>query len=469
MLGLAMSVAALQMSAGAAAQSVNPVVIEVNDTATEADDYFCWAPVPARIKLAAPGAAPVTVRLSSAGRAGGGAVAFQADAGARPTRTTHNPRDELEVTLAADGSWRRVWVSGRTASVGEKDVAIEAQDPATGNVLGDIRVMVRVRKNADTLTSVEINQFTSALARLNGTINGGQAGLDYVKYAIAHDQAFTFGIHGGPNGLPLFLAWHRAFILSIERELQQIDARVAVPCWRFDRPSSNIFSRGFMGTVSGISPPGGLLVNFDNSNPLNNWRMPTGGGLVRGANVTGPADVMSFVDLIARRGNDLYDSPGPRGMNGDTESRYHGMAHNDVGGWLISGSSPRDPLFFLLHGNVDRAWAEWQERFDRFDATDPASYSVQGSYPGPSDPRRFRKGSYALDAMWPWSQDTGAGTSDRGDNWPGTVFRLPPGPASAGPVIPPTPGSMVDYMNVTGIGKAHFSCYDHIDFAGNVT
>ena len=45
MLGLAMSIAALHFGAGAAAQPINRVVIEVNDTATEADDYFCWAPV----------------------------------------------------------------------------------------------------------------------------------------------------------------------------------------------------------------------------------------------------------------------------------------------------------------------------------------------------------------------------------------------------------------------------------------
>jgi tyrosinase len=34
--------------------------------------------------------------------------------------------------------------------------------------------------------------------------------------------------------------------------------------------------------------------------------------------------------------------------------------HNAVGGTMSSASSPKDPIFFLHHANIDRLWAEWQ-------------------------------------------------------------------------------------------------------------
>ena len=444
------------------------VLIEVNNTSTESDDYLCWSPIIARARLVATTRSSKEVIIINRSLDGGGAVQFGQFTGAPPTRETFDPQDTLVLTLPGDGSWQNFWVSGSRASDGAKDALVVATDSSMSDELGTISIMVRVRKDANKLSPTEISQFTSALATLNGTINGGQPGFEYFKRAIAHMQSFSFGIHGAPDGFPLFLAWHRALLLGLERDLQKIDPRVAIPYWRFDRASTQIFTPEFMGITTGISSPGGFLVEFENANPLRNWRMPNGGPLVRGTNATSGASVTPLSTLFGRTGNDRYDSPGPRGINGDIELSHHNNAHNVAGGWLMSGSSPRDPLFYLLHNNVDRAWAEWQARFDRFDPSDDKSYSLQGTYPGPSDPNRFRKGSYAMDSMWPWSRDMGTGTPDPGDDWPSTVYDFPSGPKGAGPIIPPTPASMVDYMNVTGIGATHLSCYDHIDYFGNV-
>ncbi len=60
-----------------------------------------------------------------------------------------------------------------------------------------------------------------------------------------------------------------------------------------------------------------------------------------------------------------------------TSNRFtlHNMVHNWVGGDISQSdprtarrgtmrlsTSPNDPVFFLLHANVDRLWAAWQER-----------------------------------------------------------------------------------------------------------
>jgi tyrosinase len=95
------------------------------------------------------------------------------------------------------------------------------------------------------------------------------------------------------------------------------------------------------------------------------------------------------------------------------ESKFHSGAHNGVGGWLATAASPSDPLFFLLHANVDRIWAHWQAKHDRFDPNDEESYSSQGAFPGSGpDKGEHARGVYAGDEMWPWRSPDPTGAGD---------------------------------------------------------
>src|SRR4029077_12843491 len=47
------------------------------------------------------------------------------------------------------------------------------------------------------------------------------------------------------------------------------------------------------------------------------------------------------------------------GAQGTLESLPHNMVHNNIGGWMPSAVSPRDPIFFMHHCNIDRIWAVW--------------------------------------------------------------------------------------------------------------
>jgi hypothetical protein len=49
---------------------------------------------------------------------------------------------------------------------------------------------------------------------------------------------------------------------------------------------------------------------------------------------------------------------------GRLESSAHNRLHNSFGSGSIMGTfrSPMDPIFYLHHANVDRIWAEWQQR-----------------------------------------------------------------------------------------------------------
>ena len=55
-------------------------------------------------------------------------------------------------------------------------------------------------------------------------------------------------------------------------------------------------------------------------------------------------------------------------FRGPMEGNPHGSAHTSFDGLISSTTTaPRDPLFFLLHCNVDRLWAKWQRVNSRFD------------------------------------------------------------------------------------------------------
>ena len=47
-------------------------------------------------------------------------------------------------------------------------------------------------------------------------------------------------------------------------------------------------------------------------------------------------------------------------------ANLHGRAHAFIGGHLFSSFAPQDPIFFLLHMNIDRLWATAQQQ-DGFD------------------------------------------------------------------------------------------------------
>ncbi|HQU29798.1 MAG TPA: tyrosinase family protein, partial [Nitrospirales bacterium] len=444
---------------------------------TTNDDYLCWQPAPARAKLIGAIGEDVIVKLvNERNNNGAGVVVFQQNNGERLTHATYRPTSELRLTLRASGEWTPFWVGGKFESRNDKDTMIVAFN-LRNTKLGELPVMVRVRKNAERMTRDEINQFLDALAKVH-RLENGRPGRGYSKYAEAHEAAFLYGIHHASDPaarFPLFVAWHRAFLLSLERELQAMDPRVSLPYWRFDQPAPNLFSPDFLGRVpEPRSSPVDYEVEFSSDNPIRSWEMgDSEGPLKRVRNGTMTRDGGVITPVSTNTLERLFNIPINSdyvGVNGALEARYHNQPHSWIQGWLASGSSPRDPLFFLLHANVDRAWAHWQARNGKFDptGTDESTYSAPGEYPGETIPDRFRKGSYAKDTMWPWNRADGdQGTPDALDDWPTGSFEMPLAHGTAGVASPPTPASQIDFLDIHGKGLAHGVCYDDLDFEGH--
>lgn len=429
-------------SARADAQGVE---IEVNGTRALEDDYLCWTPVSARLR------APTglllgdgRVVIGSESDPGGGEIEFGVSE-SRPNRSDYNPSPTLSLELPKDGSWVDFWISGKSSSTGRKDVAVVVTSN-DGTKLGSLPLMVRVRKDAEKLTNFEIQLFLDALVALNKSDGGSDPSI-FGEFAQIHQAANQLQIHRSP----LFLPWHRALLLDFERRLQEIDQRVTVPYWRFDLPAKRVFSADFMGvTKAGTDfEPGGAMAR---------WLDPILGPLIR-APAADPSDgVIPAPKLESFDGRYIV-------FRGQLESRFHSGVHARIGGWLASPASPADPLFFLLHANVDRIWAHWQTLHDRLNQKDELTYSSQGAYPGVGpDQGVYGKGVYAEDGMWPWSFDPSASNSGE---WPAIIHPMPKAMNEIG-AWPVTPGNMIDFMNVTGDGLALGYCYDDIDFMGRI-
>jgi tyrosinase len=405
------------------------VELQINNSADLAARFVSWAPSPCRIRVTNPSGTTtpsVSLRISGRSVAGGGAVVFRRN-------TTGSFSNSVTVSVPIDGTSVRFFVAGRFGrpSVNNGDVTIEARMGTTR--VGSVAVMVRIRKNANRLTAAERDRFVAAFAQLNN-----QGAGRFADFRNMHTLAGDPEAHRRPG----FLPWHRAYILDLERELQAIDPSVALPYWRFDQPAPNIFTPEFLGVSDSLG-----TVQFSPTNPLQFWR--TDG--VQGINrlpffnpATQPADVISEAQTLALG----VQYPAFRSMEGNP----HGFAHTSFDGSISSiPTAARDPLFFLLHCNVDRLWAKWQRQNNRFDAAQAASYDSAAAN---------RIGHRLPDTMWPWN---GITSPPRPSTAPGGAMAA--SPCVSAPGVEPRVQDSLDYQGrVNSAARMGFD-YDDVPFS----
>jgi tyrosinase len=243
---------------------------------------------------------------------------------------------------------------------------------------------------------------------------------------------------------PGFLPWHRAYLLDLERELQAIDPSVSLPYWRFDQPAPNLFNGDFMGVSDALGN-----VHFSASNPLRFWVTDGVPGITRRpffSTASAPPGLRTEAQTLAL-GNQYRSF---RTMEGNP----HGSAHSSFGGSISSiPTAARDPLFFLLHCNVDRLWAKWQQQSGRFDPAQAASFDR-------NLPAGNLIGHNLADTMWPWNGITGG---QRPPTAPGGGLATSPTATAPGPQ--PRVRDCLDYQgSLNSLARLGFD-YDDVRFA----
>jgi tyrosinase len=443
-----------------------PFLVElmVNGTSDPAARYLTWTPYPAQLRLVdadgAPGPVPVVLRNADDNV---GRLAFRAD-------PSEDGEPEAVVELPVDGSPVDFLLSGEflAPSTDDGDAVLEAV--VGDEVVAQVPFMVRVRKDADTLTDRERDRFVSAFAILNNLGFGPFRGFHQMHTQDTNDEA---------HSLDAFLPWHRAYLLDLERELQLVDPAVALPYWRFDRPAPRLFSPDFVGAPSGApSQSGGPPPALAPSNPLQSWTIDGTLGIDRHPLFADPRSspavffngqdvrpVVSEIRLLQFAAEndldyayeDLPDDEGELGFRDFIEGNPHGAAHVSFSGSIRSpGTAAGDPLFFLLHCNVDRLWAGWQFLNGRFDGTRQDTYFFRGAA---GQPGSALIGHNLLDSMWPWNGDT---APPRPPTAPRMPFPVVPTAAAPGPA--PRVRDMIDYAGFLNPAADMNFAYDNVPF-----
>lgn len=327
-----------------------------------------------------------------------------------------------------------------------------------------IRHKVAVRKNVVDLTSSEKQAFVDTVQTLKYTVPEGSNISIYDQFVAVHVAAMGLMYenaqgpaagHDGAHESDLFLPWHREFIDRFEKALQSVNPNVTLPYWDWTNPKALevIFQDDFMG-------PNGQGVNFNIpelgdvqggpvvSGPFsaaNGWNLrselhvkpsgePFGEVLLRFLQVppvnSYPVPKEDLAQLLAINNYKNFRLALEGFIKLDSSSQQptpgvfqHNYFHSFVGGATFDpavgvpeplgtmaalASSINDPVFWLIHSNVDRLWAEWQANGHEGSDSYPAS---GGHY-----------GENLNDRLWPW--DGGESTPA---NWtPGDLLSLLP-------------------------------------------
>jgi tyrosinase len=231
---------------------------------------------------------------------------------------------------------------------------------------------LRVRKNQSTLTDLEKQDFIEAVKGLKNTFRPGSALSVYDEYVQLHGEAFAGGhAHGGPA----FLPWHRELLLRFENDLRTIRPNVTIPYWDFtvdNQPTSSLWAPNFLGGTGspnddyivrdGPFRAGEWVLVFDQpelrrSFGLRVETLPTAADVEAAFRISQydapPWDLTSPLDESFRNTLEGFNHP-------SGEPQLHNRVHSWVGGSMAIQFSPNDPVFWLLHANLDRLWAEWQ-------------------------------------------------------------------------------------------------------------
>jgi tyrosinase len=271
--------------------------------------------------------------------------------------------------------------------------------------------MAYIRKNQNALTAAERKKFVAALLELKRTGAYDPFVRTHITYYVADGESGLRVAHMTPS----FLPWHRKFLLEFERALQRVDPSVTVPYWDWtvDRtPAASLWADDFMGGngVGGDRQVATGPFAYAGGNWTLKENVTDDDFLVRDfGHPTDPIDLPTQAELDAAVSDTTYDvapwnsvsASGFRNKlegwgdgSGNAQYQLHNRVHRWVGGNMLGGASPNDPVFWLHHAFVDRVWARWQQ-------ANPASGYLPAKPPGPDD-EQYRRIVARDEPMPPW-------------------------------------------------------------------
>jgi tyrosinase len=171
-----------------------------------------------------------------------------------------------------------------------------------------------------------------------------------------------------PHGNWCFLPWNTAYILTYERIIRQLTHNddFALPYW--DWTTNPTMPEVFIEPKTKDGKPNSLYV--DDQDFRQTWKRTWPASDPMPSRFVGPSVLQdklnsphyeSFGTSRPPKQDSLDQSwvHDRTGAQGTLERLPHNMVHNNIGGWMPSAMSPRDPIFFMHHCNPDRIWGVW--------------------------------------------------------------------------------------------------------------
>lgn len=137
-----------------------------------------------------------------------------------------------------------------------------------------------------------------------------------------------------PHSVSYFLAWHRGYLYHFEKKIQELsgNASFRLPYWDY---------------YSDPNMPAEFTNNTAN-NPL----------YVSGRTNTNVRAALSLHSFENRYVN--FPTGQANAFEPEMERLPHNQVHNIIGEpWMLDLDSPKDPVFWVHHANIDRLWAAW--------------------------------------------------------------------------------------------------------------
>ena len=220
----------------------------------------------------------------------------------------------------------------------------------------------------------------------------------FVLWHVAAMELDTGGGRSTAHGGPIFLPWHRHFLILLEEwmGIALKDDDFALPYWDWAAdgnldPSQQwqtvLWTSDYLGEARGevssgavgrtrvrLSGAGGTLKSIAprplrrnaGADPNPNWRRLPGKGDVQTVMQEPLYDVEPYsMHSLGGLRNRL------EGWLGIWAPQLHNMVHVWIGGDMAPATSPNDPVFLLNHANVDRIWEAWMVRHGRVFAPGP--------------------------------------------------------------------------------------------------
>lgn len=182
---------------------------------------------------------------------------------------------------------------------------------------------------------------------------------DFASYHADPNQDGTNGNAGGSGDDSQihfddeFLPWHRWFLVEFERRIQDYDNTLTIPYldWHQTWSSTSLLFQNSGGSNTGLLGYNVSASVWEDAGTLFNRNFNT--------SLSQPSDNYSNIQTFG-------------GTNGFAETLRlgaHNNGHQFVGGGglppgdMVLEDSPIDPVFYIHHAMVNKAWWDWRESF----------------------------------------------------------------------------------------------------------